>query len=134
MLFKKKLDLSIVFQNKKDGTLKRLFFDYDNDKLYTFDNSHVEHYHNNKKKFVHPFDYYIRGIVNDDVLYLRLFYPLQDIDDKNLIEIKAYSIENLTYYNADIVKHLKREGIKIKKTIYNVSNEDLKNIFNLTYV
>jgi hypothetical protein len=114
--------------------MTRLFFDYDKNKLYLFENSHVEHYHNNKKKFDHPFDYYIRGVINEGVLYLRLFYPLQDIDDKTFDEIKAYSSENLTYWQNDIVKHLKRDGQKIKKTIFNVTNESLKSIFNLTWV
>jgi len=75
------------------------------------------------------FDLYIRGIIKDNVLYLRTFYPLKDIDEKTIDQINKKSF-NLLYDNKKNVLDniVKNYGIKIKKIEYNVTNDLLKGI------
>lgn len=114
--------------------MKRFFYNTDKNKLYIFDCSHNEYFYNHKKSLNHPFDYFIRGLVENDILYLRLFYPFDDIDEKSFAQVKQFSFDCLNTCKADILKELQKENIYIKETIFNVSNEDLKILLNLQYV
>jgi hypothetical protein len=86
---------------------------------------HAIFFHN-KKRDVKTFDKYIRGIISNKVLYLRLFYPLADIDEKTFLELKEYSTFTLIDNESDIKKILRKEGYTIKRTFYSVTNEDLR--------
>jgi len=114
--------------------MKRFFYNPDNNKLYLFENSHAGYYANNKVKLIKGFDAYIRGIIDNDILFLRMFYPYDDIDAKSFLDIKQASFSILKTFENDILKELKKEGLYIKKTVVNVTNESLKDILNLQYV
>lgn len=76
-----------------------------------------------------PFDTWIRGIIIDNKLYLRTFYPLQDIEEKSLEEVKEASFNRLFDAQKSLLKALKSQGIaKPSKIAYNVNNDDLKGI------
>jgi len=76
-----------------------------------------------------PFDSWIRGIIFDNRLYLRAFYPLPDIDSRTGQEITDKSFSLLFDARKAIIKALKGQGIKIpSKVIYNVTNDDLRGI------
>jgi len=114
--------------------MKRLFFNIDNKKLYSFNSSHAIYLHNHKQELNKGFDYYIRGIIKENTLYLRLYYPYNDIDEQSFTFIKQSSYELLKASENDIVKALKDQAINITETILNVSNEDLKDKLKLQYV
>lgn len=84
---------------------------------------------NKQARHVIPFDKWIRGIIKDNVLYLRLFYPLPDIDTKTIDELNEYSFDVLFDNLKNIAKALRLAGIKKHlKCKFNVVNEDLKGI------
>lgn len=114
--------------------MQRLFYNPDKNKIYIFECSHVEFFHNNKEKLNNSFDSCIRGIIADNVLYLRLYYPYNDITEKCFTDIKQASFSLLKESKEDILQALKNENEKITDIIFNVSNEDLKNKLNLLYV
>lgn len=72
------------------------------------------------------FDQYIRGIILDNVLYLRLFYPFNDIGDLDLIELKQKSRELLESFKDDLVSQLR--GTRISEIKYNVDNDLLSGV------
>ena len=72
---------------------------------------------------------YIRGIILNDVLYLRLYYPFQDIDILTNKEINQASYKLLKYNEAEILKHIKKHyKININEIKYNVINDLLKGL------
>jgi len=76
-----------------------------------------------------PFDQWIRGIIKENKLYLRLYYPLNDLEEKSLVELKEASFHLLFDAKIDLLKALKDEGIaKPSKLVYNVTNDNLKGI------
>jgi hypothetical protein len=83
-------------------------------------------YNKGKQK---QFDLYIRGIIKDKVLYLRLYYPFKDIDEKSYADIKEKSFDLLFDNKNIILANIEVfYGIKIKKVIYNAENDLLKGI------
>lgn len=75
------------------------------------------------------FDEYIRGIILDDVLYLRLYYPFIDLSDLSLIDLKQRSRQLLEYNRSKIkLLILKEYKIEIKEIKFNVENDLLKGI------
>lgn len=113
---------------------KRFFYNPDNEKLYIFNSSHVQFFHNNRDKLNKNFDYYIRGILKDDILYLRCFYPYDDIIYLSHKDIMKKSMELLNIFKNAVLTSLYKEGIKVKDIKLNVSNEDLKTFLNTLYV
>ena len=76
-----------------------------------------------------PFDEFIRGIITDKGLYLRIYYPLNDLEKKTLEELEAYSFDRLFDELKPIRKALKLSGVKCPgKVFYNVTNEALRGI------
>jgi len=114
--------------------MKRFFYNPDKNRLYLFDCSHSEYFCNHKASLNNPFDFFIRGLIENDTLYLRLYYPYNDIDEKSFTQVKQFSFDCLNTCKADILKELQKENIYIKETIFNVSNEDLKTFLNLQYI
>ena len=114
--------------------MKRIFYNSDNKRLHVFNTSHACYYANNKASLHKGFDYYIRGIIKENTLYLRLYYPYNDIDEQSFTFIKQSSYELLKASENAIVKALKDQDINITETILNVSNEDLKGALNSQYV
>lgn len=78
-------------------------------------------YNKGKQK---AFDEYIRGIILDNVLYLRVYYPYDDI--ANLTSDKLYqaSYTLLKDNTKDILALIKgKENLTIKDVQYNVTND-----------
>lgn len=89
------------------------------------DSSHsIAIYNKGKQK---QFDEYIRGIVLDDVLYLRTYYPFDNLSDLSLTELKQKSRKLLEQYKKEIITEV-IPHIYIKEIIFNVENDLLKGI------
>lgn len=91
------------------------------------DTSHtIAIYNKGKQK---QFDEYIRGIIIDGVLYLRLYYPFDDLSDLSLIELKQKSRELLDHYCIDILAVLwAYNEFRPKEVKFNVENDLLQGI------
>ena len=111
----------------------RFFYNPNNGQFLNCDNSeHAIYYHN--KKLSLPFDYYIRGIIKEDKLFLRVYYPFKDIDNLNYNELMNKSFLLLSEYKENILKVLKNEGFIINECILNCTNEDLKDYLKTCFV
>ena len=72
------------------------------------------------------FDDYIRGIIVDTTLYLRIYYPFKDLQDKELQFILLASEKLLQENTRDILQAIKdKENIPIHKIEYNTTNDIL---------
>lgn len=114
--------------------IERFFYNPDNRKFYFCDCSHVQGFISRKGILKKPFDYYIRGIIKDNNLYLRAYYPYNDILYISHKEIMQKSLDLLTIYREEIQQGLKENGYNIREIKINVSNEDLKHFLNTQYV
>lgn len=75
------------------------------------------------------FDQYIRGILVDNRLYLRLYYPLKDIDQKTIDQIEEKSFDLLFDQVKTIKELVKKEyNIIVSKVIYNAKNDLLRGV------
>lgn len=90
-------------------------------------NSHsIALYNKGKQK---SFDEYIRGIIINNRLYLRLYYPFDDIDILTRDKIYQSSYTLLKDNEKDIIKAIKKhDDIIITEIIYNVDNDLLKGL------
>lgn len=100
-----------------------------NPKSKEFITGYLDHSEGISKQGKFPFDTYIRGILKDNVLYLRLYYPLKDIDQKSIEEIEEKSF-SLLFDNLKQIKALikKEYNLKIKEVVFNAKNDLLKGI------
>lgn len=112
--------------------MQRFFYNPNNEELILFNQSHVSYYHNKKLKV--PFDDYIRGIIQDNALYLRCYYPFADLDDFTYTELMKKSGMLLNHNLKGILQALKNVQVTPSKIILNVSNADLKAHLNLCFV
>ena len=97
-------------------------------KHYTSDfNSHaLQLYNKGKQK---EFDSYIRGIIKDKVLYLRLYYPFNDLNNLTSIDLEQKSYTLLKGYFKEVIKAIKdNDKIKIKEVKFNYTNDLLKGL------
>ena len=75
------------------------------------------------------FDDYIRGIILDDVLYLRVYYPYNNIDTLTSDKLYQASYKLLKDNTRDILQAIKdKENITIKCIQYNVTNDILSGL------
>jgi len=75
------------------------------------------------------FDEYIRGIILDDVLYLRVYYPYEDIGTLTNVKLYQASFALLKDNTNNILKVIKdKENITIKDIRYNVDNDLLRGL------
>ena len=113
--------------------IKRFFYNPNNGQLNVFDVSHVEYYHG--KKLSLKFDEYIRGIITDEnKILLRVYYPYDDIQYLSFADILKRSTMLLNEHISDIIANLKAQGINVNEIVFNVTNEDAKEILNENYV
>lgn len=104
----------------------KVFIDCDNQ-------SHSITLHNKGK--AKEFDNYIRGIIQNDIVYLRVYYPFADISELSYNELIKKSSILLNEYKADILKAVKKHySLKPKDVILNVTNDSLKGHLNTLYV
>ena len=112
---------------------KRFFYDIDKGKLYNcLKASHAEYYHNAKLK--NSFDDYIRLILANDTVFIRVFYPYNDINQLNYKALMAKSRQLITLFKKDIVKALKKQEIYFNKIKINATNETLKQDLKTCFV
>ena len=92
--------------------------------LIVSDTSHsLAIYNKGKQK---KFDEYIRGIILDDVLYLRTYYPFPLNYGIAVTELNQKSRELLETYKDIILEQVKE--FKIKEIKFNVDNDLLKGV------
>jgi hypothetical protein len=72
------------------------------------------------------FDEYIRFIVADGILFIRTFYPFNDIDKLTADQIREKSLALLKEYKAQVKKILKKHNISYKKIVINAEQDLLK--------
>jgi hypothetical protein len=114
---------------------KRFFFDTEREKLFLFDGLHVDYFHNHKgKELSLDFDDYIRGIVKNNILYLRVYYPYADIQELSFETLIEKSNALLGLYQEAIIKALDAQGVTIDGIRLSVTNENLKAALNSAYV
>jgi len=93
-----------------------------------------------KKKFIHcttshsialynigkqkDFDQYIRGIIVGNKLYLRLYYPFDNLSELSLYQLRQQSRTILHQFRLEILKVVKKEyDIDVSVIKYNVEND-----------
>jgi len=70
------------------------------------------------------FDEYIRGIIVNNTLYLRVYYPFKDIDTLTRDKLFSSSLKLLKANIQPILTHIKQDyNIPIHKIEYNVTND-----------
>jgi len=75
------------------------------------------------------FDEYIRGIIVGKKLYLRLYYPFEDLPELTLNDLRQKSRTLLEQYKGEVLKAIKNEYAFSPNAIhYNVENDLLKGI------
>ena len=85
----------------------RFFYNPKSKKYINIGESEHAIYFYNKKMNIKNFDNYIRGIFENGVLYLRLFYDKPDISERTHKEVKEYSFDVLFDNKQGILKSLK---------------------------
>lgn len=114
---------------------KRFFYNPDSKALIDCDNSsHALYYQNNKLKA--SFDDYIRGIVSKNTVYIRVFYPYDDIyNPLPYNELIKKSGQLIRLYLKDIEREVKKfYRLKNVKIIINATNDTLKTNLKTNYV
>lgn len=105
----------------------RFFFNPLNGQLLNCGQSSHSCYAYNKK--LSSFDSFIRGIIVYNTLYLRTFYPFNDLSDLTYNDLQIKSRALLNQYIKDISRAVKKSyNIEIKKIILNAENDLLKGI------
>ena len=99
-----------------------------NNKHYISGNaSHTMQIYNQGKQ--KQFDQYIRGIILHNVLYLRLYYPYEDIDTLTSIELYQASYALLNDSLDAILEAIKQyDNIVISDIQFNVDNDLLSGL------
>jgi len=98
---------------------KKVFFDCKE--------SHVTEINN--RKLQKKFDTFIRGIIKDNTLYLRVFYPFENINELTYKELIQHS-NTLLKENLKGIKSVIKKEYKLTQKIIklSVTNTDLKGI------
>jgi hypothetical protein len=113
---------------------KRFFYNPYSKKLSLFESDHVTFFHNRKNELGASFDEFIRGIIFENKILLRVFYPYSNINELSFSELLEKSGLLLNAELPAIKKALKREGVKAENFVLNVTNESAKNLLNSLYV
>ena len=92
---------------------------------YCSDSHSISLYNKGKQKI---FDEYIRLIIVKNTLYIRLYYPFNDLQSLSMTDLKQKSYELIRQYEKDILKNLKNINIIPDKIINNADNDLLKGI------
>lgn len=75
------------------------------------------------------FDEYIRGIIVNNNLYLRLYYPFDDLSELSLVELKQKSYQLLLMNKHLIIDLIKEKyDIEIETFNFNVENDLLQGV------
>jgi hypothetical protein len=72
---------------------------------------------------------YIRGIIVGNKIYLRLYYPFEDLNDLTETRLYQKSRTLLEQYRDKIIKEVKKHyGVELNDIEFNVENDLLKGI------
>lgn len=75
------------------------------------------------------FDEYIRGIIKDNILYLRTFYPFDDIVSLSFDGLKTKSNQLLKEFLAETLTEIKKcYKLSISEIKFSVDNRNLQGI------
>jgi len=75
------------------------------------------------------FDEYIRGIIFENKLYLRLYYPFDDLSELSLVQLKQKSRELLDKYKKELLQVLQKNKVGgLTEIKFNVENDLLTGI------
>lgn len=89
--------------------------------------SHTMQIYNAKKQ--KAFNEYIRGIIQDNILYLRVYYPYNDIDILTNDDLFQKSFELLNSELKIILSIIKeKDNLIINDVKFNYTNDLLKNL------
>ena len=109
-----------------DNVEKRFCYNPFTKQYFSGYNSHTEQIYNAKES--KNFDFFIRGIIFDDCLYLRVYFPLKNFPD-NVELLNKKSLKFLRYYYREVRQVLKeKENLTPKDTFYNVTNDILQGL------
>ena len=90
-------------------------------------NSHTNQIYNKGKQKL--FNEYIRGIVLNNTLYLRVYYPHNDINILDITALTQASYELLYYYKDAIINIIRKsDKINIQAVKYNFTNDLLRGL------
>jgi len=91
-------------------------------KLYSGGLSHSEDIR--RSGSIKDFEKFIRAIYLEGVLYLRLYYPLEDLDTLTISELNDKSFNLLFNYKSKLLKKIKKDlNLKIKDVKFNYDND-----------
>jgi hypothetical protein len=68
----------------------------------------IYNYYKNPGNACNEFDNFVRGIIKDDILYLRLYYPFNDIENLLYQDIQKKSLLLLKDYKKAILRLIKK--------------------------
>ena len=81
----------------------------------------IQLYNAKKQK---EYNHYIRAIILNNTLYLRTYYPFDDIDNITINKLNQLSYELLKEHTSDIIQAIKEnDNISIKEVKYNYTND-----------
>jgi hypothetical protein len=107
----------------------RISFNPDNN-IFLYSNSgelHADTIH--KAGHGKNFDEFIRAIYKNKILYIRIYYPYNDIDNLNMQELTAKSFDLIYNNKKELIKRIKKElKLIIKDIKYNVTNDILQGV------
>lgn len=114
---------------------KRFFYNQDKNELFLFECSHSEFFYNKNRTIFSSvkFDDIIRGIITEDKIYLRVFYPYDDIENLSFVELLEKSEKILLYHLPELEKELKVQGY-YQAISLNATNDLLKDELKTCYV
>ena len=82
-------------------------------------------YNKGKQK---QFDEYIRGILYNNILYLRTYYPFDNLSELSLTELHQKSRQLLEQYYKEILVIIKQNYAYVDQVKFNVENDLLEGI------
>ena len=92
----------------------------------------IQIYNKGKQK---SFNEYIRGIIIDNILYLRLYYPYNDIDNLSKDKLYQASFNLCNEYLKTILSCIKKhDNLIINDVKFNYTNDLFKDLLKTNYV
>ena len=105
---------------------------FTNDYTSGYDSHTIQLYNKGKQK---SFNDYIRGIILDNVLYLRIYYPYNDIDTITKDKLYQSSFTLCNEYKKTILSCIKKhDNLIINNVKFNYTNDLFKNLLKTNYV
>ena len=92
----------------------------------------IQIYNKGKQK---EFEEYIRGIILDNILYLRIYYPYNDIEELTKDKLYQASFTLCNEYKKTILSCIKKhDNLIINDIKFNYTNDLFKKLLKTNYV